>query len=562
MSNLSFNTANQTFRQLMGNGFTYRVPMFQRNYSWTEEEWEDLWYDLLAVLDATEEPAHYLGYLVLQSTDARNYDIIDGQQRLTTLSILTLVVLKHLRDLVQRGIEPDNNQRRAEELRKIYIGYLDPVTLVTRSKMTLNRNDDRFYQNYLVPLEPLPKRNLKSSEHLLRKAFEWFSRQLSGVPQFSQDGVALARFMDTLADRLFFTVIVVTDELNAFKVFETLNARGVRLSSTDLLKNYLFSVVYRLEGHPDEIKKLEEDWEAIVDKLGSGKFPDFLRTHWNSRHPLVRHSALFKEISRAVQEKAAVFQLMRRLDYDADLYAALGNAEDELWTREQSPHIAALKLFGVSQPFTLLLAAYPKLSEAEFARLLRACVVISFRYNVIGGLSPNEQERTYNETAGRVSRGELTRSADIVRALRSIYPSDEKFKAAFSEKQFRPRSHRVARYILFHLEQHLSQKHYDFESKRYTIEHILPQNPGDAWQHFSDSDYDHSVYRLGNLTLLAKDELGNQSFEQKVAEYQISEFELTQRIAQENREWTLKRLVTRQHWMAKQATAIWRITEL
>ena len=71
MSATNFKTENNTFRKLIGNGLTYRIPRFQRDYSWTEEEWEDLWMDLLGTLKPGGEPAHYMGYLVLQSQTTR-----------------------------------------------------------------------------------------------------------------------------------------------------------------------------------------------------------------------------------------------------------------------------------------------------------------------------------------------------------------------------------------------------------------------------------------------------------------------------------------------------------
>jgi uncharacterized protein with ParB-like and HNH nuclease domain len=85
MAATHFKTENTTFRKLIGNGLTYRIPRFQRDYSWTDEEWEDLWLDLLGTLQPGGEPAHYMGYLVLQSPDDKSFEVIDGQQRLTTL---------------------------------------------------------------------------------------------------------------------------------------------------------------------------------------------------------------------------------------------------------------------------------------------------------------------------------------------------------------------------------------------------------------------------------------------------------------------------------------------
>jgi len=252
MSSLNFNTSNQTFRQLLGNGLTYRVPPFQRDYSWTDDEWDDLWQDILGLFEDDGEPAHYMGYLVLQSSNSKEFDIIDGQQRLTTLSLMVLAALGQLKDLVTEDIDADRNQQRKDNLQNSYIGYIDPVSLVPRSKLVLNRHNDKFYQNFLVPLESLPQSNLNASEHLLRKGFSWFKERLKG--HCEQRGEDIAAFIDSLVDKLFFTVITVTDELNAFKVFETLNARGVRLSSTDLLKNYLFSVISSTGIHDSELK--------------------------------------------------------------------------------------------------------------------------------------------------------------------------------------------------------------------------------------------------------------------------------------------------------------------
>ena len=280
---MNFNTTNNTFRQLMGNGLSYRVPQFQRDYSWGPDEWDDLWHDIVELFRDDPEPAHYLGYLVLQSADNRTFDIIDGQQRMTTLSLLMLAAVSHLTDLASPDDADDPELRRAIQLRANYIGYLDPVSLVPRSKLTLNRNNDRFYQDYLVPLERLPQRGLNASEHLLRRAFSWFKDRIS--ERSAADGRAVASFVDHAVDKLFFTVITVTDELNAFKVFETLNARGVRLSATDLLKNYLFSVVSRSGAHESDIRSLESRWEGIVGLLGSEGFPEFLRVFWNSRNP-------------------------------------------------------------------------------------------------------------------------------------------------------------------------------------------------------------------------------------------------------------------------------------
>ena len=568
MAITNFNTSNQTFRKLMGNGLLYRVPMFQRDYSWTEQEWDDLWQDIIAMFEPESEQGHYMGYLVLQSSNERNYEIIDGQQRMTTLSILVLAVLNNLQHLVQLKVDAENNARRLEELRKTYIGFLDPVTLIATSKLTLNRHNDQFYQTYLVPLQPAPQRHLKASENLLRKGFDWFNERVKSRFDEARSGVELARFVDMMADRLFFTVISVNDELNAFKVFETLNSRGVRLSSTDLLKNHLFSIVYDAGGHSHEMRTLEERWETIVGKLGSKSVPEFLRVYWNSQNPSTRHFDLFKAIRSSVGDRAAVFALLRDMDRDVDIYAALGDAGSTLWNAEQRKHIAELAMYDVRQAYSLLLATWRSLDDKEFTRVLRACSIISFRYNVIGNLASNEQERIYNSVAEKVSRKELIAGNDIMHALRSVYPSDAQFRSAFAEKQIRTstvRNRQIVRYILFEIERHISTCAFDYNSDKYNIEHILPEHPGDNWSAFTDEQLERCVYRIGNLTLLASSSnrnAGNASYAEKRDVYKKCEFAITKRIAEEHSDWTAESIASRQQWLANQATAIWRLTEL
>ena len=554
----------------MGNGLTYRIPRFQRDYSWTEEEWEDLWMDILGTIKGGGEPAHYMGYLVLQSDNDKTFDVIDGQQRLTTMNLIVLAVLKNIQRLIDENKNPVPNKQRLDQIRQTYIGYLDPVTLVSRSKLTLNRNNDNYFQTYIVPLGHLPVRGFRASEHSLRKAFEWFENRIHeyAAKAGGDEGIALAQFIESMSDKLFFTVITVTDELNAYKVFETLNARGVRLSATDLLKNYLFSVLHRDGQHEHEMKSLENRWEAMVGRLGSESFPDFLRVHWNSRFSFLRQTELFKTIRGKIVTRDAVFELIRQMEQDMDAYMALTQPEASQWSAALKQHATDLRMFGVKQPFPLLMAARRVFSDAAFESVLRACVIISFRYNAIGSQPTNEQERIYNHVAEKISTERLADAAAVLTAMSSIYPSDDAFRTNFAEKSLRTtqsRNKRVVRYILCALEKRLTDTALDFDSDSFNLEHILPENPEAGWEAFSEDELEALVFRLGNLTLLQKGtnkDLGNAPYAQKKPVFAASTFGITRKIAEDNADWTPERLAARQNWMANQATAIWRIDQL
>lgn len=546
----------------MANGQTYTVPPFQRDYSWSHDEWNELWQDILESRMGSGE-SHYMGYLVLQSADDKQFQIIDGQQRITTLSILVLAAISHLNDLEDAD---GKNEQRAAQLRNSYIGYLDPVTLLPKSKLHLNRHNDNFYQSYLVPLGNIPKRGLNASNHLLRKAFDWFKEQIKR--QTADSGEQVAQFIEDVVDKLFFTVITVTDELNAFKVFETLNARGVQLSSTDLLKNYLFSVVNSEKTDEKELDALARQWEGIVEQLGGGKFPEFMRTYWNSKNPLVRQSQLFKTVRSNIGNHGEVFSLLRDLDTNVRIYRDLRDADAGSWQPQDFRHIKNLQMFNVRQPLPLLLAAYNRFGESDrdtFSRILRHISILSFRYNVICNRPPNEQERLYNNVAVKISEEKLTTYNDIANSLKPLYPEDDEFKEIFAQKTLDTTSHRnkrVVRYILFELERQMGNSDPEFESDKISVEHIFPENPEDGWEHMDSVDGEQYLYRLGNMTLLetAKNkDIGNKEYAAKRVAYESSQFRLTIQTAENYSEWNRDKVNARQRWMARQACGIWQV---
>lgn len=569
MATLSFNTENQTFSNLMGRPVKYRVPPFQRDYSWEEDHWDDFWQDTLSLVDSTEDESHYMGYLVLQSSDNATYSIIDGQQRLTTVSILILSGLDFLNQLINEGIDPQKNKTRKEEITKRYIGFIDPITLETQSKLELNRHNNTFYQTYLVLLDKIPQRGLNSSEHKLRKAFMWFGEKIKNHIVISEGGgERLASFLLKLLDRLFFTVITVTDELNAFKVFETLNARGVRLSSTDLLKNLIFSTISNDDLHNYQFKQLEDRWERIVGALGGEALPEFLRVFWNSRNKLVRKADLFKVIKRSIVSKEQASILLRDLGYTADIYAALRDPTDSRWNINEANAIEQLNMFNVRQPIAMLMACYINYFESDrpsFTKTIKAISVISFRYNVICNLKTYEQEKLYSDIAVKIHNNIYNNTTELLNDLKTIYPDDNVFKAAFSEKSLKTtsaRNKKVVRYILAEIERNVSGNAFDFNDPTYNLEHILPENPSIGWEEFDDQSFEKNVYRIGNMTLMKKNDnrdIGNLPYNKKIDSYKKSAFKITLSLNENYSNWTPSSISSRQASMAKKACSIWMI---
>jgi uncharacterized protein with ParB-like and HNH nuclease domain len=554
-------TSNMTYRKLMGNGLRYEIPKFQRDYTWEAEHWDDLWQDIKMLL-TKEENEHYMGYLVLLTSNNKNYLIIDGQQRLTTMSILILSVLKCLNDMVENAIDPENNLKRKDNLLNSYIGFVDPVTLISNNKLKLNRNSDEYYRMNMVLLRDLPLRNTNASEKHMRECFFWYYDRIK--KEFNS-GEALASFIDNIVDKLFFTVIEVTDQINAFKVFETLNARGVQLSSSDLLKNYLFLIVDETKPHISEIEELESIWSSIVGKLGEQKFEDYLRYYWNSYNKTVSKKNLFKTIKNSIDSKEKVFSLIRNLRDTADLYLAIQNPDDEFWKNktEVKESLNELKLYQIKQTNSLLISAYYNLDDNHFKKLVKTCSIISFRYNIIGGLNPNAQEDVYNSIALKIK---VNKQFDIT-DFAPIYVSDTNFKNDFSTKYFKntTRNHKIVKYIFSKIEEYKYRNEINYDSDLYTVEHILPESADESWGGFSQEEINRSIYRIGNLTLLEK-KLNRDAdilkYTDKIKLYLQSNCMLSKSIPEYYNTWDETKISNRQLTLAKDANSIWRIQEL
>ena len=351
------------------------------------------------------------------------------------------------------------------------------------------------------------------------------------------------------------------DEMNAFRVFETLNARGVQLSSADLLKNYLFSLVDD-DHSPKRLNDLEAKWNKLSSNVKTEKLPDFIRYYWNIRNKSIRSTELFKAIRKKITNASEVFELVNQMLSYSDVYMALKDPNDELWQNhvEISRNIELLKLFGLKQPYSVLMVAYKKLSLDAFEKLLSAIVITCFRYNVICSKNPNDIEKVFNDIALSIYEGLYK---DISQ-LQKIYITDSEFQNSFAIKSFvlTSRNTKVIRYILGMIEQNVEGGlNVDIHDDANSIEHILPQNPGEEWN-IDQYKADQYVNRLGNMCLLDQKvnrQIGNLTYSEKKEKYRLSKFATTRKIPEHYNDWDENTILSRQKQMAKRAVNIWRL---
>ena len=550
--------ANQTFQELIGNGVKYTVPRFQRDYAWNQEQWEDLQADIETLKD---EHYHYMGYIVLQRKGTHDFEVIDGQQRLVTLSLIVLAAMRQIKKLVEQGVEEKENEERLKLFTNRFIGTKNPISLKVDNTLSLNRNNATHFRAICSHLEAPNRRGLTQTNKMLHQAFRFFSDQKMGTT-----GIKIAEFIEKLTSGMVFTKIVVKDNLNAYKVFETLNARGVQLSTPDLLKNYIFSVVTKNNDVPDEdLDDLDESWSEIVTQLGESNFTEFIRYHHNFQTRAVTKKNLFASVRRLADTPPKAYTYLNSLTYFAPVYASLLNPFDEWWHnqaesyRPVKKYLEAFRLFNIKQPFTVLMVAFKNWSGQEFVKLARYLYVLSIRYNVICHHSPNEQEQRYNQIAIKVFNGTYARAGHVKNSseFRQLYPQNNAFANAF--KFHKMPSRQFSKKIRFLLSEIESYAGHSTDYTKTALEHICPYHPEQNWHEYFGEGVNDIHDRLGNMVLLEKDDLKRYSFERKKQFYSQTPFRLALKIAEYD-EWNLQNLNDYQTWLSELAIRTWEVS--
>ncbi|MDM8525491.1 DUF262 domain-containing HNH endonuclease family protein [Desulfococcaceae bacterium HSG8] len=549
--------ANQTFGELLSNGVKYIIPRFQRDYAWDQEQWEDLWVDIESL---DKEGYHYMGYIVLQKKGQYDFEVIDGQQRLITMSFIVLAAMRKIKDLADKCIEADDNKERLHVFHERMIGSKNPITLKVDNKLSLNRNNRRHFREVCSRMNALNERNLSKTNQLLNNAFEWFKARIS-----ADSGSGYAEFIEKITTRMVFTKIVTRDNIDAYKVFETLNARGVQLSTPYLLKNHIFSTLTANDDVSDgQLDELDEDWASVITQLGENNFTDYVRYHHNIQKKTVSKRELFKSVKQLVRTPRAAGNYLISLSDYAPVYAALLNPYDEWWqsygdfAREIKHYLEGMSLFRIRQPFPVLMAAPDKFRREEFVKAARYLYVLSIRYNIVCRLSPNEQEKAYNKIAMKIFNGDFKRASHIKNSeeFKRLYPNDKAFKNAFEfYKMPSRRSSRKIRFLLTEIENSFGRKLSYLDT---TLEHVCPCNPEQGWYKDFGEGINDITDRLGNMVLLEKDQLKRADFNTKKQTYLQSSFRLAKKVGEYDT-WDLPNLNHYQQWLADQAVKTWRV---
>lgn len=535
----------------------FKVPAYQRSYAWEAEHVTALLADVNEAIKSKEKE-YFLGSIVVTGPVDRRYEVVDGQQRLTTVSLLIAAIRDRFRD------EGDNEAETS--IRNDFLANVDRKTKEREPRLALNEVDNELYQELIENRSAIEvARYPRQSHKRLISAAKCLRDYIDDICVKSNDSdETLHEWLDYLELNLKVILVIAPDDSNAFVIFETLNDRGLELAISDLLKNYLF------HRSGDKIEETKNRWLTMVATLeGASDDPlvvTYLRHFAMSKYGLVREKDLFGIIKRKVTSKKLALQFSTELSNTAKTYACLINTDHELWSGYDSATreaVYAMNLLGMVQVRPLLLAILAKFDLKQVSATFKKLVSVAVRFQIVGGAGGGTLEKIYSDAAKGVADGKLNSVEDILKGF-STLPTDTAFIAAFSVASISKQS--LARYYLRTIETGVAGDSGELvpsaDVSRVNLEHVLPINPSENWMNAWSID-DSKAYqrRLGNMCILSSkmnSAIGNEDFAKKSIELSKSSFYFTKTIGDFD-SWDTAAIDKRQLAMAEIAAKVWSI---
>lgn len=535
----------------------FDVPSYQRRYSWNEEQSEELWRDLDSI---ERDENHFLGSIVVLTevhdpSSFNHLELVDGQQRMTTL----LIILSVLRDKYKQF-----NEETSEEIQNdlLFNSKFDNKA----PKLKLGELDDKKFQKILKDKD-------KEGGSRLEDAYEYFSNKLEGKTREE-----LNEIRDKLLENLSVVLIYSETEKAAFRLFETLNDRGLELSAIDLMKNYLLKKSVERGGI--NRKKVKEDWKNIIKNLDDvdKKIRLFRHYFMSAKSPetndKVTQSKVYERFKEIIDEEKGITieEYTRDMKEQSEVYRDIVTAEvDEFPESVNSKvnfHLRNLRAIGASPARTLILRAFrEEINGEDLIELLELIETFTVR-RIIGRMTTAPLDRFYNQLALEAFEKENTLET-IENFFAENVPNNDEFISNFKDRQHRMNDQ--TKYLLDTLE----REHFMNEGTgkriqgRYEvhIEHIAPRGTFNAkkyskWLDYlgvTEEEFEELKDTIGNLTLLEKKlnlKASDNPFQQKKEEYRNSDFKMTEKLLEEEK-WSTERIRNRSEELAKIANQIW-----
>jgi hypothetical protein len=516
MTERSFAPIKTTVNSVLGQHL--QVPKYQRPYTWKPDNIDSLWEDL--VLANVE--SIFLGIIVLHHNDSRDehgterYEIIDGQQRLITITLLLCLIrnlMKFFGDITGAGIVQLAVEKSDALGSKGYI--VKASNSLDGFFKTTFQNDESSHEAILG----LNLNSLTDEQAKIVRNYRKFNNLFEDNEKWSQDKEACVFFLNEVKTRILSSELIqvtVSSEDDAYDLFETLNARSVSLSEVNMIKNRLFMELSKVQ----DVSSLERRWDTLeINAGGDIKKPEdiqkFINYFWWSRYSKISPKQIFRELRNEDGE-----YILRELEHDSELYQKLRSQDSSQLLQYRHIDITELKnltqLLNFQQVNIPLLSIIRKLESEKYwseynnkntERIIRQIEKFIFAYKY-SERSPAKMEKVYSSNAIRIyksnDRSELVQALiDFEKDLEKNMPLKEEFISKFKQLVYIPGSSQNNKIISYVLAKIYYGDKPEVKIDAADIEHIFPQNPIGGFSK-DENEVQRSIHMLGNLTPLSE----------------------------------------------------------
>jgi hypothetical protein len=536
----------RTISNILTEQICYEVPPYQRPYSWEKENVQQLLDDIWEAY--TEKDSEYfIGSLItIERERDRRYDVVDGQQRLTTLNLILARMRDHIAD---DAVKADLGKRILP--RNVYTGEAETPRLLLRKK------DQNFFRKHVLESQPVADKDRSELESPRRHLIE----NGEVVDEFCQKQAQqeLKLFANFVLTRVYVVFVTTYSWQSAYRLFNVLNARGIPLSNADLIKNTLFEVLGTQANRSDE---LEERWLELEEEIGIERLDSFFSHHRTGVVAAKARGSLHEEIGPLIRAHAGgPFSFIEGLICSAENYMHILEGDfKEACTMRALRSLRRVEYDDWVPPLLAFLnQPVASLPTAEFVDLLEKITM----QNWVRRLGRTARLTAYYQLISAIKSG---KSADEVRQIfRNNAQNTEFMELLGGELYGKP----FDAAVLLRLEE-VSQD--ESVTKSYngnqTIEHVLPQAlKDDYWKtRFTPEEHGFWLHRMGNLALLCGHKnykAQYYAFDQKKKIYsdrnkKVS-FDITKEICDQV-EWTVPIIKARHEKLLKLAEQTWIIS--
>ena len=549
---------DKTIRDLLGSKRQFYIPRFQREYSWDKKNYQEFFEDMLNNLMISDgkivASQYFLGTMLFIGNFTEGTEqvihVVDGQQRLTTITILFSALSDRFLSLGESTLS-----------RQLFTYIMTEDDDGNEVRILKSKTNYPFFAYFIQDKEKrYPQEACTEEEHCIKETYDYFSSQLK-VDKLKSilkrkngsdiiDALSEVDILKALRDQVLnctFVSISTTDRDQANKIFEILNAKGKKLAHIDLIKNKLFEVLKSEE--PADFA--EESWKKLKDILNSEResvgLATFYRHYWISKYKKSSSNKLYDDFnSTTPKSEASYTAFLKDLINNAKTYMQIVNPKREDYDNRKEYFWLVQSLnclnnyFNVVQVRVALLALLDVKQRGiiNLSLLKKAVLYLEdfhFAYNAILSGRANKLEKIYSSFAISLRKCTTKETASeiiqtkLIDPLEELFPPFDEFSKRFAELTYTKSDSPVnvkTKYAINKLNCFFSGK--ELFPDDGSIEHILPESENTV------------ALNIGNLILLEQsinEKINNKPYNEKIPFYQQSTYPWIKQFISENAEW-------------------------